>query len=132
MVEINNMGMEHHVLRDCGIVILSAVNQRLDILALIFLSDNGWDESQLPLNHIHYQSGCSTVAINPWMNSNESKMSLKAQTVASGDICFVHVGDFFIEPSAKIIDCPRDLIICEITPAADTGTDVTEAEITLR
>ncbi len=40
-VEIGDMVKEHHILRDRGIVILAAVDQRLDIFSLVFLSDNG-------------------------------------------------------------------------------------------
>ncbi len=40
-VEIGDMVTEHHILRDRGIVILAAVDQRLDIFSLVFLSDNG-------------------------------------------------------------------------------------------
>ena len=124
-VEIGDMVTEHHILRDRGIVIFTAVDQRLDIFSLVFLSDDGRHQPQLPLNHIHHQPCSPAIAINPWMNSHQPEVSLKAETVASRDICYVSFGYFFIEPSAEIIHRTWHLIICKITPAADTGADIT-------
>lgn len=39
-VEIGDMVTEHNILRNSGIVILTAVDQRLDIFSLVFLSDD--------------------------------------------------------------------------------------------
>ena len=104
MVEIDNLGIEHHILCDGGILILPTVNQRLDILALVLLPDDGRNKPQLPLNHIHHQTGCSTIAVNPRVNGYQTEVGLKTQAITISNVCPICFTDFFIEPSAKIID----------------------------
>ena len=131
-VEIGDMMTEHNVLHDCGIVILSAVNQRLDIFPLVFFSYNRRNKPQLSLNHIHYKSGRPAIAVNPRMNGYQTEMSFETQTITCCYISSVRSGKFFIEPSTEIINCACNLIVCQITSATDTGTDIAEAQLTFR
>ena len=59
-------------------------------------------------------------------------MSLKTQTIACRNICPVCFIYFFVEPYTEIIHCVWNFIVCEITPAANTCTDVAKAKLAFR